>query len=397
MDSYLQAKVKILLIEDDIADIELLDAYLSDVENFYYDLTSVHSLEEARGIFENQVFSIVIMDLGLISSKGIDTYRAYKDFKIDLPVLIVTGLDDQETGMQAINEGAQDYLVKGQFDGNTMVQAICYAIARYQIEEKLRVSNKELRRLKNNLEQQVANTVKMMMDKDSSLISQSQQILTGEMISNIANQWKQPLNSLSMIIQTIKDAYDFDELTPQKIDNKVNLSIELISFLARTIDDFREYFLPGKQMQIFDLQTLVEKSIGFVEFSFEADRIKIELDMKEDCTATGYPNEYSQAFINIINNAREVIKARSIPETDRSVKIKLFMENNKSVLTVEDRAGGIESDQLTKIFEPYFTTKKEKGTGVGLFVAKNIIEKNMGGRLTVSNSDKGAIFRIELK
>jgi len=397
MENYLQAKVKILHIEDDIADIELLDEYLSDVENFYYDLTSVHSLEEASDVFAEQDFSIVIMDLGLITSKGIATYRLFKALRIDLPVLIVTGLDDQDTGMQAINEGAQDYLVKGQFDGNSMVQAIRYAIARYQVEVKLRKSNKELRRLKNNLEQQVANTVKIMMEKDSSLISQSQQILTGEMVSNIANQWKQPLNSLSMIIQTIKDAYDYDELTPQKIDSKVNLSIELINYLARTIDDFREYFLPGKQMQMFDLQTLVEKSIGFIEFSFEADMVRIELDIEKNCTATGYPNEYSQAFINIINNAREVIKERYIETSDRVVKIKVFMENDKSVLTVEDRAGGILPEELPKIFEPYFTTKKDKGTGVGLFVAKNIIEKKMGGRLTVSNTDKGAIFRIELK
>jgi len=397
MENYMQLKVNILLIEDNTADMKLLVTKLNTVDSFLYSIIQVRSLEEARKTLVDQEFSIVIMDLGLGTTTGIETYRVFKTFRFEIPVLIVTGLNDPATCLQAINEGAQDYLIKGEFDGNSVVQAIRYSIARHQIEDKLRESNKELRRLKNNLERQVANTVKMMLDKDSSLISQSQQILTGEMVSNIANQWKQPLNSLSLIIQTIKDAYDYDELTPQKIDNKVNLSIELISFLARTIDDFREYFLPGKQIQIFDLQTLVEKSIGFVEFSFEADMIKIELDMKEDCTATGYANEYSQAFINIINNAREVIKARSIPELDRIVKIKLFMENNKSVLTVEDRAGGIESDQLTKIFEPYFTTKKEKGTGVGLFVAKNIIEKNMGGRLTVSNSDKGAIFRIELK
>ncbi|MDP8209557.1 MAG: HAMP domain-containing sensor histidine kinase, partial [Candidatus Stygibacter australis] len=166
---------------------------------------------------------------------------------------------------------------------------------------------------------------------------------------------------------------------------------------ARTIDDFREYFLPGKQMQIFDLHTLVEKSIGFVEFSFEADMVRIELDFEKNCTATGYPNEYSQAFLNIINNAREVIKERNIENSERIVKIKVFMDNDKSVLTVEDRAGGISPENLPKIFEPYYTTKKGKGTGVGLYVAKNLIEKNMGGRLTVSSTDKSTTFRIELK
>jgi signal transduction histidine kinase len=396
MENYIQAKVKILHIEDDIADIELLDAYLSDVDNFIYDLTSVHSFEEAGMMLTEKDFSIVIMDLGLIITRGIETYRAFKALKVNLPVLIVTGLDDQDIGMQAINEGAQDYLVKGQFDGNSMVQAIRYALARYQIEIKLKESNKELRRLKNNLERQVANTVKMMLDKDSMLISQSHQVLTGEMVSGIANQWKQPLNSLSMIIQTIKDAYDYDELTPQKMEEKTGLSLELIAYLARTIDDFREYFQPGRQMQIFDLNLLVEKAVSFIEFSFATDMVRLEFEFEDTCTATGYPNEYSQAFLNIINNAREVIVERNVPDADRIVKVRVFEENGKSVLTVEDRAGGISSGELNKIFEPYFTTKQSKGTGVGLYLSKTIIEKNMGGSLTAANSGCGAIFRIEL-
>jgi len=396
MGNYMQLKVNILLIEDNTTDMKLLVTILNTVDSFLYSITQVKSLEEARQTLVDQEFSIVIMDLGLVTTTGIETYRAFKTFRFKIPVLIVTGLNDPAICLQAINEGAQDYLVKGEFDGNSVVQAIRYSIARHQIEDKLRESNKELRRLKNNLERQVANTVKMMLDKDSMLISQSQQVLTGEMMSGIANQWKQPLNSLSMIIQTIKDAYDFDELTHQKMDEKTGLSLELISYLSRTIDDFREYFQPGKQIQIFELSTMVEKAVSLIEYSFENDMVRLEFEFEEACTATGYPNEYSQVFLNIMNNAREVVVERNVPEADRIVKVKVFEENGRSILTVEDRAGGIAPEELNKIFEPYFTTKKSKGTGVGLYISKTIIEKNMGGRLTVSNTDCGAIFRIEL-
>ncbi len=501
MENYLKVKVKILLIDDDSGDNELLRAYLTDVENFTYDLTAVSSLAKAETALAEQEFSIVIMDLSLITTKGIETYRALKDFQVDIPVLIITGLDDQKVGLQAINEGAQDYLVKGQFDGKTVVQAIRYAIARHQIENKLqrseerfrklinensdgmividnqnkirfinpsaqrlftgieskigsrfgypvsrdntlvievegaqdkiktiecrssgiiweneeallvslrdfseikeieanlRQTNAELRRLKANLEREVADTVKMMMNKDSMLISQSRQVLTGEMVSNISNQWKQPLNSLSMIIQTIKDSYDYMELTSEKLNEKVRLSVELIEYLARTIDDFRDYFRPGKQTQLFDLGILIEKTINLVEYSFEADMVRIELDLADGCYVTGYPNEYSQAFLNLLINAREIIKERNIADPQRRVVVRLFQEKGRNVVTVEDFAGGISEENLGKIFEPYFTTKKEKGTGVGLFMTRNIIEKNMNGKLTAVNTSKGAIFRIEI-
>jgi signal transduction histidine kinase len=257
-------------------------------------------------------------------------------------------------------------------------------------------SNEELRRLKSNLEREVAETVEMMLNRDAMLISQSRQVFTGEMVANISNQWKQPLNALSIIIQSIKDSYDYDELTSARLDEKVRLSVELIDYLARTIDDFRDYFQPGKQMQIFDLRILIEKTINFIEYSFETDSVRLQLDLANNCHTTGYPNEFSQALLNILINAREIMKQRNIPEPERLLKICLFSENHNSVITVEDNAGGISPENLSRIFEPYFTTKKEKGTGLGLYMSRNIIEVNMNGRLTVSNTENGAKFRIEI-
>ena len=141
--------VKILLIEDDEADIELLDASLGEVNGFRYELFPVNAIEKLNSELQKAEFTIVIMDLGLKLTCGIETYRALKALDIELPVIIVTGLDDEQVGLQAINEGAQDYLVKGKFDGQKVVQVIRYAIARFQIEKQLQQSEERSRILIN--------------------------------------------------------------------------------------------------------------------------------------------------------------------------------------------------------------------------------------------------------
>lgn len=389
--------IKILLVEDDQEDAILLEEYLCDAQDINFSICHLVSLSQLKShLKQDSNFDVIILDLGLGTTVGIETFRAFKKLKLKIPVIIATGLDDKCVGLQAINEGAQDYLVKGKFNGDAVIRSIRYAIARYQIEEKLINSNKELRRLKNNLEDQVADTVRALMEKDSMLISRSQQALTGELVSNIVNQWKQPLNSLTMIIQTIKDAFDYKELTAKKLQTKTQLSIELINYLSRTIDDFRDYFKPKGQKQQIDISPLLEKAIGFVQYSLESESIDIQLRADANCQATGYPNELCQVVINIINNAREIIISRNLATSQRVIYINAFCNNGKSYIEIKDEAGGIKAENLLKIFEPTYTTKSEKGTGVGLYIAKNLIEKHMGGIITANNTPKGAKFLIEL-
>lgn len=150
MSYKLKDEIRILLIEDDASDVELMEAYLAEVPSFRCQLTSVSNLQDASTVSKLENFSIVIMDLGLRRTRGIETYRAFKMLQMELPVIIATGLDDEETGLQAIHEGAQDYLVKGQFDGKSVVQAIRYALARYQIEKELQSSEDRFSRLIND-------------------------------------------------------------------------------------------------------------------------------------------------------------------------------------------------------------------------------------------------------
>ena len=228
------------------------------------------------------------------------------------------------------------------------------------------------------------------------LMQQSRQAAMGEMIGNIAHQWRQPLNTLGLIIQELPINHELGTFTKENLDASVAKAIQVISHMSQTIDDFRNFFCPDKEMVTFKANDIVTKTVSLIDGSFREQKISIEVSAPEDIFIHGHPNEYSQVILNIMINARDAFVERSIPEP-KSVLIRLYRENDRAVTTITDNAGGIGEEIMEKIFDPYFTTKgPDKGTGVGLFMSKTIIEKNMGGRLYAVNTGDGAEFRIEV-
>ena len=232
-------------------------------------------------------------------------------------------------------------------------------------------------------------------EKEQMLIQQSRQAAMGEMIGNIAHQWRQPLNTLGLTIQQLSLFYDLGEFTKELLDNNVSRSMELIQHMSQTIDDFRNYFKPDKKKIDFKVQKALANTMTLIGDSFKSQHIDVELVTTDDPVIHGFKNEFAQVVLNILNNARDVLTERGIK--DPRVKITLGSENGRAVVTISDNAGGIPEEIIGKIFDPYFTTKgPQSGTGVGLFMSKTIIEKNMGGSLTVQNIADGAEFRIEM-
>ena len=230
---------------------------------------------------------------------------------------------------------------------------------------------------------------------EAQLMQQNRQAAMGEMIGNIAHQWRQPLNALGLTIQQLSLYQDLGELTKEFLGNSVSKSMELIQHMSQTIDDFRNYFKPDKKKTQFRIQEAINSTLSLVEDSFKSQRIEVLLDSKADLVIHGFRNEFAQVVLNILNNARDVLVERKIKNP--MVTITLDSENDKAVVIISDNAGGIPEEIMGKIFDPYFTTKgPQAGTGVGLFMSKTIIEKNMGGRLSVRNRDNGAEFRIEV-
>lgn len=237
--------------------------------------------------------------------------------------------------------------------------------------------------------------VETLREKEQLLIHQGRLAAMGEMIGNIAHQWRQPLNSLGLVIQQLLLLYDKGGLTKEVLTKNVGTSQELIKHMSKTIDDFRNFFRPDKEKVAFKVSESVASTLLLVEDSFKKQNINIVIVAKNDPVIRGYKNEYAQVLLNILNNARDALTERE--SQDRMVTITICAEESLSVLTVADNAGGIPEEIMDKIFDPYFTTKgPQQGTGVGLFMSKTIIEKNMGGRLSARNTTDGAEFRIEV-
>ncbi len=254
-----------------------------------------------------------------------------------------------------------------------------------------RAAESQLRKLNETLELRIHEEVGKNREKDHLLIQQSRLAAMGEMIGNIAHQWRQPINALSLLLNNIKDAYHFNELDEKFLDAAAADGDRMIRQMSATIDDFRNFFRPNKTKEIFSLQQAVHDALALVEPSFKSCNIAIALAENEVPETEGYRNEYSQVLLNILNNAKDAILERKIPRG--KVSLRLVQEGGMAKVIISDNGGGISSDTAVKIFDPYFTTK-DKGTGIGLYMSKVIIENNMGGTIEFRNHGEGAEFTI---
>jgi signal transduction histidine kinase len=269
------------------------------------------------------------------------------------------------------------------------------ALLRKQAEEALAEKRKMLEELNGILEDRVNQAVDEVRQKDQMLILQGRQAAMGEMINNIAHQWRQPLNTLGLIIQGLPLFHDSDVFSKEYLEENANQCMELIQHMSRTINDFKNFFKPDKKAVTFSVNQVITNTLSLIEKSFKAEKISVAYHKEGDPIITGYSNEYSQVLLNILMNARDVLAENKVDGA--LISINLFTEGGKSVITITDNGGGIPDEIIDKLFDPYFTTKgPDKGTGIGLFMSKSIIEKNMGGRLSVRNHGNGAEFRIEV-
>ncbi len=231
--------------------------------------------------------------------------------------------------------------------------------------------------------------------KDRIMMQQSRQAAMGEMIGNIAHQWRQPLNVLGLTVQRVQLFHDMGKFDKEFLAESTAEAMRVINHMSQTIDDFRNFFSPNKEKESFAVNEALGKALSLVDMNLDDRQIRIDVDAIDTPIIHGYRNEYSQVLINILMNSKDAFLERKI--ADPRVLIRIFREDGRSVVTMADNAGGIAEDIIGKIFDPYFTTKgPQKGTGVGLFMSKTIIEKNMNGRLTVRNTADGAEFRVEV-
>ena len=230
-------------------------------------------------------------------------------------------------------------------------------------------------------------------EKEKLLIHQSKLASMGEMINNIANQWRQPLTHLGFINMNLQLAFEDEPLDKKYLKEKIEESNAQLDFMSKTIDNFRDFYKPNKQKEIFYISVAVKKALEIMEPIFESNKIEFKFNVIKDKQINAYENEYSQVILNILTNAKDVLISRQIQNP--KIIISINEKNNSIITTILDNAGGIENGYINHIFDPYFTTK-QKGSGIGLYMSKMIIESHFKGKIKVFNKDKGASFSIEV-
>ncbi|MBD3830462.1 MAG: PAS domain S-box protein [Arcobacter sp.] len=265
------------------------------------------------------------------------------------------------------------------------------------LELKVLEQTKQLKELNKTLEKRVQEEISKNDEKQKLLFWQSRMASLGQMLGNIAHQWRQPLTELNLTLFNMKKAsLNKDE---KKVEELYKESKNLISGMSSTIEDFTNFFNPLKEKKSFEIKDVINEVLTILRKVIEQEEIKIKVDVPINYKVLGVSNELAQVLINLIQNSKDAFRQNEIKDKNIFIRLKekKNLDKKSVILEIEDNAGGIKEENLDSIFEPYFTTKhKSQGTGLGLFMSKMIIEKSLEGTLSHRNSKNGSIFTITI-
>lgn len=265
-----------------------------------------------------------------------------------------------------------------------------------QNRQTMNSQNEELRKFNNELTQRVEEEINKNRHKEVMLLKQSRLVALGEMIGNIAHQWRQPLNVIAIGIQNLQLSYQLNELTENEFHESVEIIMKQIYDLSNTIDDFSDIVNNNQAVEPFIIANAIHKSVDIVSASLKQFNISVQYDMDETLMLSrGSRNSFSQVIMNILNNSKDAFEQCETLQ-NKVIMIKVYKHNGAGVIMISDNGGGISETIIEKVFDPYFTTKHQsKGTGLGLYITKNIIEKEFEGTLVINSIDHNTFVRIE--
>ncbi|UTJ05701.1 hybrid sensor histidine kinase/response regulator [Arcobacter roscoffensis] len=335
---------------------------------------------------------LVLTDIKMPKLNGIDMIKSIREINKEIPVIITTAHQETNFLMKSIELNINAYVLKP-IDIYKLKDTLIKAMESKVLKDKLRKKNQELELAIQEIEK-----------KQKLMEVQSRFAAMGEMIAMIAHQWRQPLASIGTVSFNLKNKllsgkYDLEtkegRFEQTEFFNKKLDDIEgYVQNLTNTIDDFRNFFKSDKIITKTKIENTIKNSIKMINKDFQTNDININFDFKSKSDVNIYENEMAHVFINILKNAQEKLLEK---QSNREIKIITEDIEDSVKIEIKDNGGGIDKENMSLIFEPYFSTKKEKnGTGIGLYMSKVIVENNHKGKLLVSNTTEGACFTIVL-
>ncbi|MBS4211135.1 MULTISPECIES: sensor histidine kinase [Neobacillus] len=244
------------------------------------------------------------------------------------------------------------------------------------------------RMLENRLQEEIVKNK----EKDLILIQQAKMAAMGEMIAGIGSQWRQPVNSLLMLIQDIRAALEYGEINGQYVDRFTRESVIQLENMSRTFSDFRKFYKPNLEKKLFSVSEAIEDALSIFSICLKNHGIQVDFMYRGQQMAYGYPNDFSQIVLSLLMNARDSFVEKDIK--NRKIIIKICESDKYITAEFKDNAGGIEPFLLAKVFDPYFTSRRQ-GTGLGLYMSKTMLE-NMNGYISIENNGEGVSVSISV-
>ena len=353
----------ILIVDDNQTNVLLLQSILEDYG--YKHISTAQSAKEAYELLESKKIDLILLDVMMPDIDGIEACRTIKEmpkYKY-IPIIMVTADSSDETLKKSFDAGADDFTTKP-------INFI-------------------------NLNSRIQN-VFIHKEKDELILNQTRSAAINDIIDTLAHQWRQPLSAISASAMSIGISYEFDELDEKSLTKYLDDITSYTQKLSKTIDDIRNISKVDSRVLDTYVNKLIQDVIDLIQLGYENDKISIEVQKQELKYILTYPNELTSVLLNILINSQEAFIRNEIND-ERVVKVKISQDDTHTSISIKDNAGGIDSEILSKVFDPYFSTKYEKNEkGLGLHNCKQIIQFHLGGEINISSKDGNTEVTINL-